>query len=67
MRASRPRTLRGRLLLIVVGTIFAVLVVAVVAFNVLLRQALLDDARTAATERAESASLSIADRATESA
>jgi len=63
MRMPRPRTLRGRLLLIVVGTILAVLVVAVVAFNVLLRQALLDDARTAATERAESAALGISDRA----
>ena len=63
MRTPRPRTLRGRLLLIVVGTIVAVLVVAVVAFNVLLRQSLLDDARTAATERAESAALAISDRA----
>jgi signal transduction histidine kinase len=63
MRTPRPRTLRGRLLLIVVGTIAAVLVVAVVAFNVLLRQSLLDDARTAATERAESAALAISDRA----
>ena len=65
MRMPRPRTLRGRLLLIVVGTILAVLVVAVVAFNVLLRQSLTDDARTAATERAESAALTIADRATD--
>ena len=65
MRMPRPRTLRGRLLLIVTGTILAVLVVAVVAFNVLLRQSLLDDARTAATERAQSTALAVADRAAE--
>lgn len=63
MRMPRPRTLRGRLLLIVVGTILGVLLVAVVAFNLLLRQTLLDDARTAAGERAESAALAISDRA----
>jgi signal transduction histidine kinase len=59
----RPRTLRGRLLLIVTGTILAVLVVAVVAFNVLLQQSLRDDARTAATERAQSTALAVAGRA----
>ena len=67
MRVPRPRTLRGRLLLIVTGTILIVLIGAVAAFNVLLRQSLLDDARTAATDRAEASSLAISERSAISA
>jgi len=67
MRVPRPRTLRGRLLLIVTGTILIVLIGAVLSFNILLRQSLLDDARTAATERAEASSLAIAERSATSA
>lgn len=68
MTLPRPRTLRGRLLLIVAASVVAVVVLAVIALNMTLRISLLDDARTAARERAEVAALSVAEQvATESA
>lgn len=61
--SGRPRTLRGRLLLIVSAAVVGVIVVAVVGLNIALRTSLLDDARTAARERAEAAALAVAERA----
>ena len=61
MRMPRPRTLRGRLLLIVAASVVAVIVIATVALNVTLRISLLDDARTAARERAEAVALAVAE------
>lgn len=62
MRLPRPRTLRGRLLLIVGASVVAVVVIAVIALNITLRIALLDDARTAARERAEAVALTVAEQ-----
>lgn len=62
---GRPRTLRGRLLLIVSASVVGVIIVAVVGLNIALRTSLLDDARTAARERAETAALAVAERAIE--
>ena len=52
-RIALRRQLRGRLLLIVASAMLVVLVIAVVAFNGLLRQSLDNDSQTAAQERAQ--------------
>lgn len=61
MRLPHPRTLRGRLLAIVVGTTLAALAIGVVAFNIYLRQSLLRDAGNAARERAGATALRVAE------